>query len=279
MEADIPEEITFAQFVEKHVQQVTGRISSQDRFRVGETLPETIPPGYLIKVEAKAIPSMAEALGLRQPEPESEETDEQWEDFLTDSTPNLETQPDAQPRTEPSTQRQEELREEARQVQQRVDNPPQDFIPDSTPDLSRRETQTSESSTSEGESQDSVEGTQLPTTRVRYRQRVELLAHNPHWSDEERHGRFRTMMGVPTEVKTKLVWRDRCAQSDTEPDWTLKEVEEQDPEEWPGTTKMTFLYKSWGHSTTTQNRATREEVERKAHEVFPGIKHTRVVIE
>jgi hypothetical protein len=64
-EVDIPEEITFIQFVEKHVQQLVGRISPQDRFRAGATLPTTITPGYMIKVEAKEIPSVTDALGLK----------------------------------------------------------------------------------------------------------------------------------------------------------------------------------------------------------------------
>jgi hypothetical protein len=68
-EVDIPEEITFGQFVEKHVQQLVGRISPQDRSRAGATLPRTITPGYMIKVEAKELPSVADVLGLNGPKP------------------------------------------------------------------------------------------------------------------------------------------------------------------------------------------------------------------
>jgi hypothetical protein len=99
---------------------------------------------------------------------------------------------------------------------------------DSTPDISREATQTNGSSESEGDSQNSVEGTQLPTTRVQYGRRVELLADDPQWSEQERHERFRVMMGVPEGTRTSLVREDKCAQSDSAPDWILSEEQREE---------------------------------------------------
>jgi hypothetical protein len=89
-----------------------------------------------------------------------------------------------------------------------------EFITDSTPDISRAATQTS-SSGSQGESQ-------FPTTRGQYGGRVELVAYDPQWDEQEMHRRFRTVMGVPVGTDTHLVWVDQCAQSDTEPNWRLE---------------------------------------------------------
>jgi hypothetical protein len=67
-EVDIFEEITFVQFVEKHVTKLMGWISPQVRFRAGATLPVTIPSGCMLEVEAKEIASMKEALALARRE-------------------------------------------------------------------------------------------------------------------------------------------------------------------------------------------------------------------
>jgi hypothetical protein len=66
-DVEIQEEITFSQLVREQVTEVMGRISPQARFRLVESAPSTILPGYLFKIDCKEISSIASALATASP--------------------------------------------------------------------------------------------------------------------------------------------------------------------------------------------------------------------
>jgi hypothetical protein len=59
---------------------------------------------------------------------------------------------------------------------------------------------------------------------VNYGGRTRLVAYDPQWDDYERQRHFSIVIGVPEGNNTRLTWKDRCAQSDTAPDWLLENV-------------------------------------------------------
>jgi hypothetical protein len=107
----------------------------------------------------------------------------------------------------------------------------EEYITDSTPEISAEESQMSQR-----------------TTRMWFRNEVITMRDDPRWSDEERHKQYRTELEIPDEEQTRLERRDVRAQSDKEPEWALIDEEKDTVEavvHFGGHAERMALGKEW----------------------------------